>query len=149
MTAMFIIYLIGRRLKLEVYKLAAIRGAVAFVLAGLLVRLFKVLVGRPRPRLWEDGIFSLGPTFESGFDSFPSGHTTTIMAVALVLSWHFPRGAPFFMSAAALVAASRLMSGSHFPLDVLGGLALGLTVGWAVIRFSLPPHRERRLHEMG
>ncbi|MFH1090191.1 MAG: phosphatase PAP2 family protein [Pseudomonadota bacterium] len=122
----------------DLYKLkaAVIDGLLAFVLSGLLSQGIKHLVGRPRPRLWAQGVVHLGPSLADGLDSFPSGHASTSVAVALVLSFWYPKASPVFMGLAAFVAAARILGGSHFPFDVLGGVFLGLGAGWAVISFS-------------
>jgi len=124
------LWLLGRLWTRPKWKTAGLQALLAFALSGLLVQLFKHLIGRPRPRLWADGVTHFGPSLADGFDSFPSGHTATSVAVALVLSWHYPAAAPIFMFGAAFVGAARLLGGSHFPLDVLAGAALGLACGW-------------------
>lgn len=117
---------------------AAALSILSFVFSGMTSQVVKHLVGRPRPRLWVEGANFMGPTFADGYNSFPSGHTTTSMAVAAVLSWYYPRGAPVFFAGASFVAASRLLGGSHFPVDVLGGVALGLFVGGVVAILGRP-----------
>ncbi|MFH1136755.1 MAG: phosphatase PAP2 family protein [Pseudomonadota bacterium] len=123
----------GRRFQHVDLIRAGREGLVAFMVSGLGTQVLKRLVGRPRPRLSATHFWPVGPTLADGFDSFPSGHTATSMALALVLSWRFPRWAPFFFAVAAFTAATRILGGSHFPLDVWGGMALGLTVGWLVV----------------
>jgi undecaprenyl-diphosphatase len=71
---------------------------------------------------------------ESGY-SFPSGHTLGATCLAAVLGyllwrsrWH--TGAKIALTVVlaavvALVGASRLMLGVHYPTDVLGGMLLG------------------------
>jgi len=64
--------------------------------------------------------------------SFPSGHAATSFAAATILTFAFPRlGAPLFVLAAA-VAFSRVYDGVHYPLDILGGAALGIFVALAL-----------------
>jgi undecaprenyl-diphosphatase len=130
------LYLIARRFDFSRLRAAAIQAFWTFLFSGLLAKLVKYLVGRPRPRLSDDGLVLLGPTLAKGFDSFSSGHTTTSVAVALVFSYHYPSGAPLFMGLAAFVGMSRLTCGSHFPTDVLGGVLLGTLAGWAAIRYA-------------
>jgi len=113
-------------------KQAAGWSLTAFIVSGLFAQMFKHLVGRPRPRLWEKGIYHFGPSLASGLDSFPSGHTASIAAVAMVFSLFYPKGAPVLMPAALFVAVSRVIGGSHFPLDIIGGVFLGLAVGLMV-----------------
>ncbi|MDY6850490.1 MAG: phosphatase PAP2 family protein [Thermodesulfobacteriota bacterium] len=129
----FLLYLAGRFLARPGLKAVGARAFIALAASGLLTQVLKHLVGRPRPRLWSQGVSHFGPSLTSGLDSFPSGHTATSMAAALVLSYYYPKSAPLFMFGAAFVGVARLIGGSHFPLDVLGGAALGLAVGWAVI----------------
>jgi undecaprenyl-diphosphatase len=57
--------------------------------------------------------------------SFPSGHTATAVAGAVVLSTLVPRLTPLFVVLAAAVAYSRVYVGVHYPLDLVGGAALG------------------------
>ncbi len=58
--------------------------------------------------------------------SFPSGHSATAFAGATVLSGLAPRAAPAFYLLAVAIAYSRLYVGVHFPLDVVGGAAIGV-----------------------
>jgi undecaprenyl-diphosphatase len=64
--------------------------------------------------------------------SFPSGHTATSFACATVLSFFVPRAAPAFYLLALAIGFSRIYVGVHWPLDVLGGIVLGVAVGLAV-----------------
>jgi undecaprenyl-diphosphatase len=71
--------------------------------------------------------------------SFPSGHSATAFAAAMALSRVEPAGAPVWWALAALIAFSRVYLGVHYPLDVLGGAALGIACGGLAIwltRFS-------------
>jgi undecaprenyl-diphosphatase len=64
--------------------------------------------------------------------SFPSGHAATSFACATILAFAVPRLAiPFYVLAAA-IGFSRVYVGVHYPLDVLGGAALGVAVATAL-----------------
>lgn len=102
-------------------------------LATVLVHTVKHLVGRPRPKFSASGEWSIAPSLASGFDSFPSGHTTATFALAIVLSRRFPLLAALFMGIAAFVALSRVLRGSHFPSDVFGGWVLGTISGMVAV----------------
>ena len=60
--------------------------------------------------------------------AFPSGHAATSAAGALVLSWFAPRLTAALLVLAALIAASRVYVGVHYPADVVVGLAFGALV---------------------
>jgi membrane-associated phospholipid phosphatase len=49
-----------------------------------------------------------------------------------MLSFAFPRLAPLLYVLAAAVAFSRVYVGVHYPLDVLGGAALGTLIAIAL-----------------
>ena len=62
--------------------------------------------------------------------SFPSSHAVNIFAAAFFLSQLFRRLTPFIYGIAAVVAYSRVYIGVHYPLDVIGGAAIGLLIAW-------------------
>ncbi len=93
---------------------------------------------RPPAVLAADAFHVIGPAY--GSRSFPSGHTATAFAFAGVVSLLFARTAvtAVLITAAAAVGLSRVVVGVHWPMDVLGGAA----VGWlcAAIAMTLAGH---------
>jgi undecaprenyl-diphosphatase len=73
--------------------------------------------------------------------AFPSGHAATSFAGATVLSFAFPKLAPYLYVLAAAVAFSRVYVGVHYPLDIVGGALLGVVVALG-LRYLV--HRQRR-----
>ena len=69
------------------------------MLVGLITQIIKHLIGRPRPNHSQlDGVFEFNFfTTESSFHSIPSGHSSTIIAVALILTLLIPRLRIFFL----------------------------------------------------
>ena len=61
--------------------------------------------------------------------SFPSGHAANNMAVATVLILFFGWRGALYLPLALLIAYSRVYTGSHWPLDVVGGMILGIAGG--------------------
>ena len=106
-----------------------------FVLAGDLVAdwvsyAVRQAIGRDRPPLKFPDPHPLVGVPSSG--SFPSGHSASSFACAALLAWLTPLPKVPLFALAALIAFSRVYNGVHYPLDVLGGAALGLLVATAL-----------------
>lgn len=67
--------------------------------------------------------------------SFPSGHASSAMAAATMLSARRPRAAPAYFSMAAVVATSRVHVRMHHASDVFAGAAIGLAFAGLAHRF--------------
>jgi membrane-associated phospholipid phosphatase len=111
-------------------KAAGVQTLIAHGMAALISNGLKHLLGRPRPKFVHSGEWRFTPSWASGWDSFPSGHTTASFAVATVLARRFPWSAPLGFAIAAFVGLSRVLRGSHFPTDVLGGAVIGILSGF-------------------
>lgn len=135
--------LVGAKLKRANVKLAGWQTLIAHGIVAVLSNLIKHVVGRPRPKFIHTGTVDLSPFGGSGWDSFPSGHATSAVAIAAVLSVRFPKGRWIFIGTAAAIAASRILRGAHFLTDTVSGAALGWLVGtiaahpWSAWRLSL------------
>ena len=135
---------VGFRLAWPHWKSACIHTLLAHGVAGLFTQILKHTIGRPRPRLMLGQDWDMTPTFEKGFDSFPSGHSASSFAVATVLAHHFPKGRMLWFGLAAFITTCRVIKGSHFPTDVLGGLLLGIATGLAVVH---PPQQWKKISQ--
>jgi undecaprenyl-diphosphatase len=65
--------------------------------------------------------------------SFPSGHTTTAVALAVVTVKHWPAIAPALWVCAFCIAVSRILLGFHYLSDVVAGAGLGLLAGISAV----------------
>ena len=106
-----------------------ITAGMSLALEAILINLtIKKLVGRTRPYVVNEAIEYI--TKRPSDNSFPSGHTGCMFAVASVLFYMMPKkvGIPA-MIVASLVGISRLYVGVHYPTDILGGVAVGAAAG--------------------
>lgn len=128
LTALLAIWLVRRGARRT-----AVWAAVALVTVAPLTTLLKDMFDRVRPQ------FADGGARLSSF-SFPSGHSSGIAAlvvVLLVLAWPLLAGAlrrlalAVGAAAIALVGLGRMWQGVHYLTDVLGGWSLG--IAWALL----------------
>lgn len=89
----------------------------------------KNIIARPRP-CWLDTGVQLLIKIPADF-SFPSGHTLSSVIAATAATLYERRFAWFTIPLASLIAFSRLYLYVHFPSDVLGGVLLGVLIGYA------------------
>lgn len=103
-----------------------------FLLAFLLVRLFKIALGVPRPDA--DDRLPRPWTFASSHHARPSGHTAEIAGTATVLALSSLSNFRTAMLGCflALVAFSRIYLSWHSPMDVLSGWLVGSVAGLSV-----------------
>lgn len=129
--AAFLLYAIGRLKKPSLYPFGK-SLLIGLLSAGISVQVLKHLIGRARPRLTDSVIF-IGPSLKSGYDSFPSGHSTLAFCLAYVASRYYPRYSAAFYLFAITVALYRIDCLAHFPSDVLAGAVVGLSVGKLIL----------------
>lgn len=91
------------------------------------------MLGRPRPFVREENVESL--TGHKASFSCPSNHAASSAVIALAWYCISPAVSMFLLIPAALTGLSRVMTGEHYPFDVMLGWFIGLTAG--VIGFVL------------
>ncbi|HEY4109971.1 phosphatase PAP2 family protein [Puia sp.] len=105
----------------------------AFLLSALVAQILKNLFSMPRPmQFFPPGAYPyfIKDVTHLGFASFPSGHTTSIFALATILALFTPdrRAKLVYLFAGVLVGYSRIYLGQHFLNDVLMGSVIGTLV---------------------
>jgi membrane-associated phospholipid phosphatase len=117
--------------------------AAAVAIADPLTTGVKHASGRLRPEPWDAG----GARSPGDLRSFVSGHTSRVfaasVAAAQVARLRGRRGwgwvAAIGLGAAATTGWLRTAADQHWATDVLGGAALGASVGWVVPAVALRP----------
>ena len=116
-------------------KKIAVTIGLSILVLTFLVPVIKNLVERPRP-LVPQADFLLAADKEY---AFPSGHATIVAAgVAVVLALYRGSARRTIISIilsfeVVLVCVSRVYVGAHYPLDVLGGILLGIGVSFIFV----------------
>ena len=111
------------------------RMMAAHVAATVLKTILKRCVDRTRPsRISKDSAYKLGKgrRYESDYNSFPSGHTASSIAVARALGRAYPELHGAALAAAGGIAGLQVIRSKHFPSDIVAGAAIGLTAEKAV-----------------
>jgi len=119
----------------------ALAVVAAVLAANLASTALKDAVDRRRPEETLPGLDPLVTTPST--PSFPSGHAAMSFAAAVVLVVAVPALAPAVVSLAILVSFSRAYVGVHYPLDVVGGAALGAAVATALLLLARTLRRSR------
>lgn len=109
---------------------AGLRLGAAALLGTLFAQVLKRSCKRERPNLRIEGFTALSENPDHF--SFPSGHTTTAVAVAVALIDQGALLGPLSMGFAGLIAVSRVYLGAHYPLDVGVGAFIGACTGMIV-----------------
>lgn len=123
----------------------------AALVATAVSNLLKMMVGRPRPALGDPQTF-VGPLglyplpkgdswvlasgWTSNYDlgSCPSRHATMAAVAACFLIIMYPRLTGLAIALAATVGVARVVTGAHWPTDVIAGWAVGTACALPAIR---------------
>lgn len=103
---------------------------VSVVVAWAVASILKELVGGLRPYEFYE---TLKPLFiYGGGDSFPSGHATVFSSLALMITMLHRKAGMIFVVCAIAISLGRVISGIHYPIDILAGWIIGGVVSYTV-----------------
>ena len=111
----------------------AIKDITVIILAGFvawaMADVIKYIFPSDRPFMVLESANAL---FErGGNNSFPSGHTAFISSIAMMFYFYNKKISIWMFIAVFFVGIGRVMSGMHWPVDILGGFVLGVIVACA------------------
>lgn len=134
------VLLIWRRYR-QVGVTALVSLSSEFLLVNVLI---KNIVHRTRPYFVNTELVLLGD--QPGDFSFPSGHTGSAFAVAVVLLLCMPKryGIPAVV-VSTLIALSRVYNGAHYPTDVFGAFLIAVFTGVMSWKYIYPRISKRFL----
>lgn len=95
----------------------------------------------PTPRPYEATAISplLHMPIRSSDASFPSGHTSVAVAFATTVFLKYKKLGTFFFVLAVLIGVARVIGGVHYPVDILGGIFVGILSALFVSRLIVSP----------
>gem|GEM_PF-210320 len=128
-------YLYGRFGENEKMERTALLAAESFLVTGLFTTVIKTSTGRHRPSKKNNSSTFDGPSTSN--KSFPSGHTSTIFAIATVVANEYeevPLVTPLSYGIATLAGLSRINDNQHWASDVFFGAALGYFTSKTILR---------------
>jgi len=104
-------------------------GAIAVMLArGILTEIIRFFYHLERPF----SFYNFTPLISESAWSFPSGHMTWFFALSLTVWYANRKWGWWFFGLSAVMGIARIYTGIHWPLDILGGAAIGLLLAWFV-----------------
>lgn len=109
----------------------------ALVFCGVITLTLKMTLHEPRPYMVLDSVRQLTVPIDP--NSFPSGHTSSIFSIVTVLVkkiWDEKLIVCLLIVYAAFIGFSRVYIGTHFPLDIVAGAAIGIVSGVVVLKLK-------------
>ena len=89
----------------------------------LLIKGIHIFISEPRPFV----TFNFVPLADNKVDlSFPSRHATMMAVMAFAYTYFKSKWSTLFLILLFLVGISRVYVGVHYPVDILGGFAVGV-----------------------
>ncbi|MEK7112389.1 MAG: phosphatase PAP2 family protein [Patescibacteria group bacterium] len=128
---LLILWVIDGRIKKEQVLHALLSAGVAWGVAQIIKALFPTL----RP-FEVNGLIPL-TLFPSSDGAFPSGHSAAAFAMATTIWLHDKKIGSAFMVLALLVGVARVWGNVHYPIDILGGVVLGVATAFVIEKVHL------------
>lgn len=116
-------------------KKTVVLGGLAVLVSMISEQLLDLLIARPRPAVTFPEAVSLSVLQDAG--SFPSLHVAVAFAfVTILYLMRYRKLAAVGFLLAALVGLSRIVTGVHYPSDIVAGVIVGVLSAFLVFRES-------------
>ena len=99
------------------------------VFAWCVASLIKIIIKEPRPHMVFENVIPLLNKIDY---SFPSGHATFFMGIAFAIFFSHKKAGYVFMFFALIIGITRIITGVHFPIDIITGFILGAIIAYFV-----------------
>ncbi|MBS1567067.1 MAG: phosphatase PAP2 family protein [Bacteroidetes bacterium] len=136
----FLLYYAIRRAGMQAWKFIVLSVLCFAITDCLSAAVLKPLFARPRPchdaelQPFIRGVLDCGGMF-----SFPSSHASNHFGLAVFWYWSIwimtGKKWKWLWIWAAMISYAQVFVGKHYPVDVLGGALLGITVGTLLAKF--------------
>ncbi len=114
------------------YGILVVQASVSALMAKyLVVETIRHFCPRLRPFEVIDSINLILPLKDSF--SFPSGHAAIIFAISTIAYYHHQKVGTIMFLLAFIMGISRIVSGIHWPLDIVAGGLIGILCAVAVV----------------
>lgn len=112
----------------EKWELLIVAGIASIIARFGITELIRFFYHRPRPFLVLPDVHAL---FTDSAWSFPSGHATFFFALSTAVYLYNKKWGIWFFIATVFITLGRVISGVHYPSDILGGAAIGIVVAYS------------------
>lgn len=113
--------------KREKWEILLVVGVSTLVARFGVTELIRLFIHRPRP--FSD--LPVNQLLTSTEWSFPSGHATFFFALSTAVYLYNKKWGIWFFIATIFITVSRVISGIHYPSDIIGGAFIGIVVAYA------------------
>ena len=132
--AVFLLFALLPVLWVQKKREMVLHAVISAFVAWLIGRFLKDFFAVPRPFVTK-GSTPLAGYFSDG--SFPSNHTAAAFAISVSIFLHKHKWGILLIIFSLAIGLSRILGGVHYPLDILGGIAIGSLVAWLAHRLHV------------
>ncbi len=128
--SLWAVFVVGAVLRLQGERMKTAVAVLVGTAVWAGVKRVKRFAGRGRPAAHLDDVHVRGQD-QTGL-GYPSGHSAVSLSLALIATQGLGVGVQVAgIGVALFTGGARMYVGAHLPLDVVGGLAIGLVIGEA------------------